>query len=90
MTPGKDSILFMAGDLYKMSVKSEQLPDKSFMSLSGKAFYSFGVDPVNGELYMGDAIDYASNGVVYRFSPKGTPLDTFTVGVCPGDFLFKY
>jgi YVTN family beta-propeller protein len=90
MTPDKDSILFMAGDLYKMSVKSDQLPDKSFMSLAGKAFYSFGIDPVNGELYMGDAIDYASNGVVYRFTPKGTPLDTFTVGVCPGDFLFKY
>ncbi|HPT32440.1 MAG TPA: hypothetical protein PLW67_11395 [Prolixibacteraceae bacterium] len=89
LNPSKDSLLFLAGDLYKMSVKSDKLPDKSLMTLTGKACYSFGVDPFSGELYLGDARDYSRNGVVYRFSPQGFPLDTLNVGVCPGDFLFK-
>jgi YVTN family beta-propeller protein len=89
LTPGRDSILYLAGDLFKMSVKSDQLPDKSIIVTGSHAYYGFGVDPVTGEIYLGDALDYTSNGLVYRFTPGGFPVDTFSVGVCPGDFLFK-
>lgn len=90
LNPGKDTLLYMAGDLFKMPVDGKQLPDQSFISTAGHAYYSLGVDPVTGDIYLGDAIDYSRNGLVYRFSPAGIPVDTFMVGVCPGDFLFNY
>jgi hypothetical protein len=89
LNPKKDSILFMAGDMFKMSVYSEQLPDKELIATGSHGYYSFGVDPLTGEIYLGDALDYSRNGNIYRFSPGGVPVDTFMVGVCPGDFVFK-
>jgi YVTN family beta-propeller protein len=89
LSPARDSILYLAGDLFKMSVKSDQLPENGIIATGSHAYYGFGVDPVSGEIYLGDAVDYKSNGKIYRFSPKGAPVDTFSVGVCPGDFLFK-
>jgi DNA-binding beta-propeller fold protein YncE len=89
LNPSKDSILYLAGDLFKMSVKSDQLPDKGIILTTGHSYYGFGVDPVTGEIYLGDAMDYSRNGNIYRFTSKGLPVDTFSVGICPGDFLFK-
>lgn len=89
LNPAKDSLYYLAGDLYKMSVTANQLPAEKFLSAEGKYYYSLGVDPVSGEIYLADPLDYSQNGVVYRFSGSGVLLDSFTAGVCPGEYLFR-
>ena len=34
------------------------------------------INPVNGDVYIADAIDYVQNGVVLRYSAEGELLDT--------------
>lgn len=89
LNPSRDSIYFLAGGLYKMSVTSNQLPHEVFLPAEGRYYYSLGVDPVSGEIYLADPLDYSQNGVIYRYSPSGILLDSFTVGICPGEYLFR-
>ena len=75
-----------------MSVNDVVLPGTPFIPATDrkgtKLFYSIGVNPDNSEIYVGDAINHVQNGVVYRFSPDSTPLDTLRVGIIPGFFCF--
>ena len=48
-----------------------------------------GVNPHNGEIYVADAVDYSQAGVIRRYSPDGTLLDQFRVGINPNGFAFK-
>jgi hypothetical protein len=87
--PGKDSLYIIAGDLYKMSVYSTSLPqDPPFIKAGRHVFYSLGVDPGSGEIYLADAIDFSQAAMLYRYSRAGHPVDSFRVGVNPGDYLF--
>ena len=89
----KDTLFFLNTHLYQMAV-SETKPRQFISSTSehqgyGRGFYGLGIDPYNSEIYISDAIDNSQAGKVYRFSPTGEPIDTFSVGVNPINFCFK-
>ena len=76
-----------------MSATDKRIPDLPFIvsentSLYG-GFYSLGIDPINSEIYVGDAIDHRQNGIVHRYAPSGKLIDEFKVGISPGNFGFK-
>ena len=52
---------------------------------SGGCFVRF--DP-NGNIYLGDALDWVNNGAVYIYSADEVLLNTITVGVIPQDAEF--
>ncbi len=64
-------------------------PREPFIPASNTIYYALGVDPRRGDIYVGDAIDYQQQGVVYRFSADGRGLDTLRVGIIPTDFCFR-
>lgn len=84
-----DTIFYINKDIYRMPIKSRQLPQESFIKANGRLFYSMGLSPKNGEIYISDAIDYTQNGVVYRYTHNGNLIDSFKVGINPSDFLFR-
>lgn len=84
---GGDSLYILAGDVYKVSLEMEGF-SKPFVIGQDRQFYSLGVDPVDGTVYIGDAVDYQQDGWVYRYSPRGMTIDSFQVGVNPGHFCF--
>lgn len=88
----RDTVYFLNGDIWRMSVDASLLPEDPFIS-SGTAsgerlFYGLGVDPVSSEVYVSDAIDHVQAGIVYRYNAKAEPVDTFGVGIIPGFFCF--
>jgi len=52
------------------------------------SLYSLGVDPVNGDIYIGDS-DYSNPGNVYVYSKEGELKQTIKVGLNPYTFAFK-
>ncbi len=80
----RDMLYYINGDIWKMSIDAEILPETSFIPAGGRFFYSLGVDPVTSEIYVGDAVDFVQPGIVYRFHPSGEVTDTIRVGVNPG------
>ena len=89
INPEKDTLYIVKSDLYKMAVTSRRIPDTPLLSAANRLFYSMGVDPYNGDIYLADAMDYMQNAMVYRYSANGSAIDSFRVGINPGDFLFN-
>ena len=87
---GTGTILYwMDGGVWKMGITAASLPDKPLIHSTGdQSFYSMTIDPENGDIFVGDAIDYSQNGKVYRYSSDGTLLEKFGAGICPGDFCW--
>jgi len=88
----KDTLFYLNKDIWRMPVNATNLPDLPFISASDrsgtKLFYSLGIDPINSEIYAGDAIDHVQNGTIYRFSAQAVPIDTIPAGIIPGYICF--
>lgn len=89
LNPAADSLYFIAQGVYKVSLGMEGF-DEPLIREKGRQFYSLGVDPLDGTVYIGDAVDYQQDGWVYRYRSDGRAVDSFRVGVNPGFFCFSY
>lgn len=88
-----DTLYFINEDVFRYPVNGSAGPELIIQSpyeANGPyGFYGLGVDPVNSEIYVADAIDFVQRGVVYRYSSEGVPVDTIRAGIAPGEFCFK-
>ena len=85
-----DTIYYINHYLCKMAIDNSDISNNQFIKGNGKNFFSLGIDHTNGDIYLSDAIDYVQNGIIYRFSQLGEPLDTLRGGIIPGYFCFKH
>ncbi|MEG2528103.1 MAG: hypothetical protein RR980_05125 [Mucinivorans sp.] len=85
-----ENIYYLTDAVYKMSVSASALPTVPVVTLAkGVSGYSLGVNPMNDDIYVGDAVDYTQRGMVYRYSAKGELLDKFTAGIVPAFYYFS-
>lgn len=85
----RDTVYYIEGSLWKMSVMSSSLPLSPFVKSSGRMFYKLGVDPVNGQIFATNALDYQQKGYVMRITPNGTVIDSMKADIIPGSLCFK-
>lgn len=88
MNPERDRVYVMNNTVFSLGINQTALAASPVVPFSGNA-YSIGVSPVNGDIYVGDALGFSGPGMVYRYSASGQDLDAFEVGVGPGNFLFE-
>ena len=89
-----ENVFYMTGgygtlNVYKMSVDDSELPTTPFITADGKLFYNLKVNPDNGDVYITDAKDYVSNGDLLHYSPEGTLLGSYSLGIIPSYMLFN-
>ena len=85
-----DTIYYCNNHIYRFQVDSDNIAgDVFFSNPGGRLYYGLGVDPVNSDVYVADAVDYMQSGVVYRLNAAGEQIDKFTVGIIPNGFCFK-
>lgn len=75
--------------IYSISIASSTLSESPLIGSGNRLFYGLEADPLNGLLYVSDAIDHIQKGWVFRYTPSGTQLDSFKVDIIPGAFSFK-
>lgn len=71
------------------NVKTKTSVSTSFVT-DGTTFaspYALTVNAATGEVYVSDALDYASNGTVYAFDKNGKKEYSFKAGIIPGKIL---
>lgn len=93
LSGNKEMLYILNNDLYRMKVTDEAFPTEPFIKApvsNGKRdfLYGLGINPVNDEVYVADAIDYCQSGVVYRYNAQGQLLDQFRVGIIPNHLAF--
>jgi DNA-binding beta-propeller fold protein YncE len=86
---GENLFFLLNNEVYKIQVQADQLPERPFLTTQSKLLYGLGIDPHNGNIYVGDALDYQQSGIIKRFSSSGILLDTFKAGIIPGSLCFQ-
>jgi len=84
-----DTIYWINSDVWRMDVRASRPPVRPFLEERSTRFYGLTIDPRTSEVYVADAIDYQQQGMIYRFTGRGEPVDSFYVGVTPGAFCWK-
>lgn len=85
----RDTVYYIEGSLWKMSVLANSLPAKPFVRSDGRLFYKLGVDPVNGQIFATNAVDYQQKGFVLRIRQNGSFIDSAKADIIPGALCFK-
>ena len=84
-----DKLFWINKDIWSMDVEADRVPVRPFLKYRDTKYYGLTVNPRNGDVYVADAIDYQQQGVIYRYTAEGEPVDEFYVGVTPGAFCWK-
>jgi DNA-binding beta-propeller fold protein YncE len=88
MTSDGSVLYFLYNGVVYRKNTGDDNPPAVFISMSGNYFYGIGINPENGDIWLGDAGDFSSAGTVLIFNSAGTLLKQFTTGVAPSDFVF--
>jgi len=83
-----DTLYYLNYSVYRCPITTIALPTLPFITATTQSFYGLGIRPLNGEVFVTDAIDYAQRGKLLRYTPSGTLLDTELVGIIPGGIYF--
>lgn len=83
------NLYWIENGLQRMSVDATTAPAEPLIPSSSYGLYALDINPMNGEIYMADALDYMQEGVVTRYTSSGEEIDAFNVGVIPSGFCWK-
>jgi hypothetical protein len=91
ITPDKKNIIYASGkEVYKIGIDATAAPSVAlFTANEAVTPYAFEVDPDNGDIYLGDALNFATQGVVYIYSENGALKTSFAAGINPTQFVFN-
>jgi len=94
----KDTLYFIEADynggianngIYRMGINEAILPTQAFIAAGqNQYFWALGIDPLTGNIYVGDPKGFTQKGSVGIYKPDGALLKTFKVGIGPGHFYF--
>jgi DNA-binding beta-propeller fold protein YncE len=84
-----ETLYYLENGVKKMSIFSLTLPSLSYISQSGHYFYKIGINPVNSDIFVTDAVDYQQKGYVLYYRKDGTLVSTQMADVIPGLMCFK-
>jgi hypothetical protein len=91
VSPDKKSLYYYIGnDIYKISIDATTAPTTPWVhSTDIVSLYALGVDPKTGEVYAGDALNFATAGSVYVYNQDGSFEMKLNAGIDPTQFVFR-
>ncbi|MET3730598.1 YncE family protein [Moheibacter stercoris] len=86
-----DQLFYTIDDkIFRTNLTSTTLPSSPIITMGTNGIYgAYGFDVNDGKIYVGDAMDYSSNGKVHVFSTSGALLNSYEVGKLPNGFAFN-
>lgn len=84
------NLYWLENGVQRMSTSATEAPAEAFIPSTSYGLYALDINPVNGDIYVGDAIDYMQAGAVTRYSASGEKIDSFSTGIIPAGFCWKF
>lgn len=82
-----DVFYTLNADVYKMSITATDLPTTPFISTAAQSIsVPYGFNKIDDKLYIGDAVDFVSDGKVFVYEEDGSFISEYTVGALPNGF----
>jgi DNA-binding beta-propeller fold protein YncE len=91
ISPDKTELFYLSeGKVFRMNINATSEPTNYFIFEENLTIaYSLGVDPVTGAIWIGDAINYTSNGKAFKYNASGVFEKEISTGISPTQFIFK-
>jgi hypothetical protein len=86
----KNMLYWLNTDVFSLDINATALPAQPFVKSNNNKFYGLGADPVSGDVYMSDAIDFVQRSNTYRYNSAGTYKGVFKTGISTNSFYFYY
>ncbi len=84
------TLYFLDNGVREMDIGSGVLPLIHLIEQKpGEYFYKIGINPVNSDVFVTDAVDFAQQGYLSIYTPKGTFISKMKAGIIPGSMCFK-
>ena len=84
----KDHLYFLEKGVQKLDLTSQSSEKTLFVGQGSRNLYGLGIDPVNGNVFVADAIDYIQNSVVYLYDSEGSEVASVPVSVNASTFNY--
>jgi len=84
-----EMLYFLDSGVRQMKITDTELPATAFIPESGHSFYKLGINPVNGDIFVTDPIDYQQKGSVLYFKKEGSFVSSQIADIIPSSMCFK-
>lgn len=83
-------LIYNDGNLiYEMAIDATSAPAQPWLETDVTTVYGLAVDKSNGDLYITDALNFATEGKVFIYAADGSFKNSFVTGISPTDVVFK-
>ena len=65
---------YLESGVRRISINAQELPSTPLITENDHFFYKIGIDPVNSDIFITDAVDYQQKGFVLHYKHDGTFL----------------
>jgi hypothetical protein len=84
------NLYYIDNGVRKMDVTSSDLPSAPIiLPEAGQYFYKIGINPINDDIFVTDAVDFVQQGYVLLYTGTGKFISKQKAGVIPGSMYFK-
>ncbi len=85
---GNEVYFIYQNKVCKLPVNATDLKEMEVVYAGAQTCYGLGVDPRNGYIYVADAKDYVSNGMVTILNENHEVIHNYNSGIIPSGFVF--
>jgi len=84
-----ETLYYLESGVRRMNIGAAELPSDPLISESDRFFYKIGINPVNSDIFITDAVDYQQQGFVLNYKEDGTFVSEQQAEIIPGFIDFK-
>ena len=84
-----ETLYYLESGVRRMNIDDSELPSAPLITQSEHSFYKIGINPVNSDIFVTDAIDYQQPGYILIYNSEGNLLTTEIADIAPGMVCFK-
>ena len=83
------TLYYLEGGVRKLKFDAVSVPADPYIQESGHYFYKMGINPVNGDIVVTDAVDYQQKGHLLIYDSSGKLKSDELADIIPGMICFK-
>ena len=84
-----DTLYYLNKGICQFPIISSTLPASPIVNQGSKIYYGLGVNPVDYNIYVSDAIDYVQKSIIEIYSVNGSFKTSFHAGYISNGFVFE-
>jgi hypothetical protein len=85
----RDTLYYLNKGICQFPIVSGTLPAFPLVSQGSKIYYGLGINPVDYNIYVSDAIDYVQKSMIEIYSVNGSFKTSFHAGYISNGFMFE-